>query len=140
MARTLPTIALEDIRIASPCNASWDAMEGDDRVRFCGSCQKHVFNLSNMSRAEAEALITKTEGRLCVRLYRRRDGTVLTQDCPVGLRAVRRRLALIGAGLAAGLAFVAAFLGLRRGGPDPDFADVPEVVMGEAIAPVDTPR
>ena len=117
--RTLPTIALEDIRIASPCNASWDAMTGDDRVRFCGSCQKNVFNLSNMSRDDAEALIEKTEGRVCVRFYRRRDGTVLTQDCPVGLRAVRRRLALIGAGLAAGLGVIAAFLGLRRGDDRP---------------------
>lgn len=122
--RTLPTIALDDIRIASPCDASWEAMSGDDRVRFCGSCQKNVFNLSNMGREDAEALIQKTEGRVCVRFYRRRDGTVLTQDCPVGLRAVRRRLALIGAGLAAGLGLVAAFFGLRRDGrgvvdPDP---------------------
>ena len=33
------------------------------------------------------------EGRLCVRFYTRADGTVLTQDCPVGLRAVRVKLA-----------------------------------------------
>jgi hypothetical protein len=30
---------------------------------------------------------------LCVRLYRRADGTVLTRDCPVGLRQRLRRLA-----------------------------------------------
>lgn len=134
MPRTLPTIALEDIRIASPCNASWDAMTGDDRVRFCGSCQKNVFNLSNMSRDDAEALIEKTEGRVCVRFYRRRDGTVLTQDCPVGLRAVRRRLALIGAGLAAGLGLLAAFLGLRR--DDRRDWNV-DGVMGAMVAPPD---
>lgn len=148
MARTLPTIALEDIRIASPCNASWDAMTGDDRVRFCGSCQKNVFNLSNMSRDDAEALIEKTEGRVCVRYYRRRDGTVLTQDCPVGLRAVRRRLALIGAGVAAGVGLVAAFFGLRRDravGPRPDdqvmgameivLEDGDRETMGRVVAP-----
>lgn len=133
MPRTLPTIALEDIRIASPCNASWDAMKGDDRVRFCGSCEKNVFNLSNMSREDAEALLEKTEGRVCVRYYRRRDGTVLTQDCPVGLRAVRRRLALIGAGLAAGLGLLAAFLGLRHVGVDaPDRA-----ITGRMALPVE---
>ncbi|MDP6445185.1 MAG: hypothetical protein QF805_15410, partial [Pirellulaceae bacterium] len=27
--------------------------------------------------------------RLCVRIYRRSDGTVITKDCPVGLRAAR---------------------------------------------------
>ena len=41
---------LEDVRVASPCNASWDAMKGDDRVRFCGECQKNVYNLSAMTR------------------------------------------------------------------------------------------
>jgi hypothetical protein len=112
--KTLPTIALEDIRIASPCHASWDGMKGDDRVRHCGSCQKNVYDLSNMSRDDAEALLQKTEGRVCVRFYRRSDGTVLTQDCPVGLAKVRRRLALIGAGVAAGLGLIAAFFGLRR--------------------------
>jgi hypothetical protein len=79
-------------RIAAPCPTSWDAMEGDDRVRFCGLCQLNVYNLSAMTRAEAEALVARTEGRVCARLYRRADGTVLTKDCPTGLRAVRRRV------------------------------------------------
>ena len=85
-------IPLETIRIASPCHADWDEMEGDAQARFCRTCRKNVYNLSEMTRAEAEALVTRTEGRLCVRFYTRADGTVLTQDCPVGLRAVRRRL------------------------------------------------
>lgn len=125
MPKTLPTIALEDIRIASPCHASWDAMQGDDRVRHCGSCQKNVYDLSNMTRDDAEALLQKTEGRVCVRFYKRADGTVLTQDCPVGLARVRRRLALIGAGVAAGLGLIAAFFGLRR--------DEAPIKMGEVI-------
>jgi hypothetical protein len=77
-------------------------MAGDDRVRFCSHCSLHVYNLSAMSRHQAEDLIAVREGRTCVRLYRRADGTVLTQDCPVGLRAWRRRLVWIGA-VAAGL-------------------------------------
>jgi hypothetical protein len=68
-------------------------MRGDDRVRFCDLCSKHVYNLSNLTSAEASALIRENEGNLCMRLYRRRDGTLLTADCPVGLRrAVRRKL------------------------------------------------
>jgi hypothetical protein len=80
---------LEGIRIAAPCEVSWDAMDGNGRVRECGDCKKQVFNLSAMSRADAEVLIRERVGDMCVRLYRREDGTVLTSDCPVG---VRRRL------------------------------------------------
>ncbi len=84
---------LNNLRIASPCRASWATMKGDDRVRFCDACAKHVYNVSNLKADEASALIQESEGRLCVRLYRRNDGTVLTADCPVGLRvAIRRRL------------------------------------------------
>jgi hypothetical protein len=68
-------------------------MAGNDRVRYCGQCQLNVYNLSGMAQREAERLITQAEGRVCVRFYRRADGTVLTEDCPVGLRAVRRRAA-----------------------------------------------
>jgi hypothetical protein len=86
---------LDNPRIAGPCSADWDQMfsfEGE-RVRFCSQCNLNVYNLSNMSRQEAEDLITKTEGRLCVRFYRRADGSVLTQDCPVGLKKIKRRMA-----------------------------------------------
>jgi hypothetical protein len=89
------TSPLDQIKIAAPCSADWNQMfsfEGE-RVRFCSQCNLNVYNLSDMSRQEAEALINKTEGRLCVRFYRRSDGSVLTQNCPVGLRAIKRRVA-----------------------------------------------
>jgi hypothetical protein len=84
---------LENFRIASPCPANWEQMNGDARVRFCDLCSLHVYNISEMSRAELDQLITNTSGRLCARLYRRSDGTIITKDCPVGLRAFQRRLA-----------------------------------------------
>ena len=46
--------------------------------------------LGQLPAAEAADLVTRTEGRLCVRLYRRRDGTVLTADCPDGVARRRR--------------------------------------------------
>lgn len=67
-------------------------MNGADRTRFCASCQLNVYNLSAMTKKEAENLIVKTEGRLCVRFYRRADGTVLTQNCPTGLKALKKRI------------------------------------------------
>ena len=84
-------IQLDQIKIASPCSADWEAMTGTDQARFCGSCRKNVYNLSEMTRDEAQRVVEEHEGRLCVRFYTRADGTMLTQDCPVGLRAVRYR-------------------------------------------------
>jgi hypothetical protein len=70
-------------------------MIGDERARFCGQCELNVYNLSAMSTLEAESLIARTEGRLCVRYYRRKDGSIITQDCPVGLRRLKARAARI---------------------------------------------
>jgi len=85
------TSPLDNIRIASPCSADWEGMFGSDRKRFCGDCKLNVYNLSNMSRQEAENLILSSEGRLCVRFFRRSDGTILTKNCPVGWAAVKQR-------------------------------------------------
>jgi len=104
---------LKHAKVASPCSADWEGMIGDARRRFCGQCELNVYNLSEMSRREAEDLINRTEGRLCVRFYRRADGTVLTKDCPIGLRAIRRKLSrLATATLSAILGFISA-LGLN---------------------------
>ena len=83
-------IPLEDIRIARPCRADWDKMTGDERARFCGSCHKNVYDISQLTREEAHQLIARNEGNLCIRLYRRPDGTVITSDCPVGKRETMR--------------------------------------------------
>lgn len=95
---------LESARIASPCTASWEQMKGDDRVRYCGECRLNVYNISAMTRDEAEALIAGSEGRLCARLYRRADGTVITSDCPIGLRWARMKAAKAAARIAAAAA------------------------------------
>jgi hypothetical protein len=86
---------LDHVRIAAPCKANWEQMIGTDRVRFCGQCNLNVYNLSSMTRVQAESLIAQTEGRLCIRFYRRTDGSILTDNCPVGLRAIRRRLSYL---------------------------------------------
>jgi hypothetical protein len=94
-------ILLDALDVATPCTADWDAMTGSDTIRFCGQCGKNVYNLSHMSRPEAEQVVREHEGGLCVRFYRRHDGTLLTRDCPVGLRALRLRIARRIAGVAA---------------------------------------
>jgi len=99
---------LDNIRVASPCRAEWADMAGDDRVRACGKCEKQVFNISELTRAEAEALIAEKNGKLCARYYRRHDGTIILADCTIGVAAARKRkLVALGAGalLATGIGY-----------------------------------
>ena len=86
---------INNIRVASPCPAKWEQMQGDDRVRHCDACNLNVYNLAAFTENEIRDLVANRKGRLCGRIYQRRDGTVLTQNCPVGLRAVTRRIARI---------------------------------------------
>lgn len=88
---------LNNIKIASPCSADWNRMYGDEKVRFCGDCKLNVYNLSGMSNKDAQDLVQRTEGRLCVRYFQRTDGSVITQDCPVGWRAVKKRVSNLAA-------------------------------------------
>lgn len=94
---------LSRVRVASPCPADWDKMIGDERVRFCGQCELNVYNLSAMTRTQAEDLIAGTERRLCIRYYRRKDGSILTRDCPVGLARLKQRMSRIRRAVTAGL-------------------------------------
>ena len=86
---------LNNIHIASPCSADWAGMIGTDRKRYCGECKLNVYNLSGMSTTEAEDLLTQSEGRLCVRYFRRSDGTILTKNCPVGWAKVKQRVSRV---------------------------------------------
>jgi hypothetical protein len=86
------TNLLNNIKVASPCSADWNAMTGDNRKRFCGDCKLNVYNLSEMSQVDAENFLLASEGRVCVRFFRRADGTVLTQDCPVGWAKVKKNI------------------------------------------------
>ena len=104
------TNPLDNIHIASPCSADWNQMFGDGRKRFCGDCKLNVYNLSDMTRGEAENFLIASEGRTCVKFYRRQDGSVLTKDCPVGWQAIKKRVSKVAtaifsmiAGLFAGL-------------------------------------
>ena len=134
---------LETMQIASPCRADWNAMDGNDRLRFCSQCGLNVYNLAGMSRTEAEMLLRSRGARLCVRFFRRADGTVLTQDCFVGLAALRRRLRLWTVAAASLIGAFLAWFGLRQGfrvNPDShvymgDVMTAKPMIMGRIAAP-----
>ncbi len=120
---------IDTMGVAADCGVPWDSMPGDSRTRYCEHCKLNVHNISNMTRQEAEAFLQRfvdgkvssegnKAGRLCVDFYRRSDGTILTQDCPVGLAKLKRkaRLAAARAVLAVGtlVATVWASAGLNK--------------------------
>jgi len=111
---------LSELRVVNQCPASWDGMAGNERVRHCSQCNLNVFNISDMSHAEAVDLVKQTEGRVCVRYYQRTDGTILTRDC-----SVRDRLSL---GIRLKVAAICGVVGITMstgcmGSTGPDHAD-----------------
>ena len=92
---------LEQPLIAAPCGAAWERMEGYERVLVCSECRENVYHLSAMSRADIEALVFETDGRICVRFHQRRDDSVLTQNSPARVREAKLWLGVQLAGIAA---------------------------------------
>ncbi len=85
------SVHLDQVAIDSPCSVPWETMPGDERVRHCGQCRQDVYNIAGLTRLEAQRLVAGQQGRLCARILRRPDGTVVTADCWSRLRAARRR-------------------------------------------------
>ncbi len=82
---------LDDLVIRTPCPMDWDRMDGDGRRRFCSRCEKQVYNIAAMTRSEAIELISGGADRICARVYRRPDGTVVTRQCPSDVpRSIRK--------------------------------------------------
>jgi len=86
------TNPLDKVSIASPCPAKWEDMYGDNRRRNCSDCNLNVYNLSEMTKSDAENFIINSEGRVCVQIHRRSDGTILTKNCLVGFRKLKKRI------------------------------------------------
>jgi hypothetical protein len=143
---------LNNIKIASPCSADWNEMYGNERKRFCGDCKLNVYNLSGMTRDEAEELVMNAEGRLCVKFYKRADGSIITQDCPVGWAKVKQRAQIFATAaislvlsLFGGVLF-ASFFGKEREVGKSRWFGLPtptpkyERLMGAIAAPSPTPK
>jgi hypothetical protein len=143
---SLPLLA--QVRVASPCTARWDQMRGDEHARHCGQCDKTVYDLSSLTAAQAEALLrSKGDDGLCVRFYRRRDGTVITSDCPVGARRARVKRYLLAGVVGTVIASGAVWSALLTIGSGPIgemgepalMGEMPEPLMGAIPLPVEPP-
>ena len=65
------------LKIATPCTEKFEQMRGDGYRRFCDACNKHVHNLSELTRDEAIRLIKdNTDAGMCVVYKFDRSGQV----------------------------------------------------------------
>jgi hypothetical protein len=132
--RPTTRLHLEVLTVEQPCPADFAAMSAvdGDRVRHCRHCDQHVYDLSAMTRAAAEALVADhldRGGPMCIRMVRRADGTVTTADCRGRWRAAASRWAKRWAGpVGAALSLVLAAIGARAD-------DQPAAVMGAMRPP-----
>ncbi len=70
--------------IANPCHEDWDAMKPDARGRFCGACDKAVFDLSALTEAEAKVVLARhRDDKICISYCLSRDGVVQFAPPPV---------------------------------------------------------
>lgn len=93
-----PKNFLSNMTIPSPCTADWSSMIGNEQVRFCEHCSLEVHNLSLMTRNQAERLVAKSKGRLCVRYHYHPASKPLNLTAPQKLHHISRRVSRIAAG------------------------------------------
>lgn len=99
--------ALSKVTLEKPCSQNWDEMVGDERERFCSMCSLNVYNLSSMTRDEAEEFLqVRNDGSVCLNYISDAEGKVITDNVPRPLRPLRDRLQPL---LRVASSFVAAF-------------------------------
>ena len=136
---TSPKRSLDVIAVNAPCEEPWDEMtpRGEGR-RHCDMCMQDVYDLSALTTAEGESLVFG-EGRVCVRFYRRLDGTVVTSDCtPVRQRALGRMAGgalRLGAKVAGGLLAGLALLGVGQAVGIDVLGSVAKTPIGRTLLP-----
>ena len=93
-----PKHFLNNLTIPTPCSADWNSMIGNDQVRFCEHCNLDVHNLSLMTRNQAQRLVARSNGRLCVRYHCDPEGGPRTLPIPQKLHLIGRRASKLAAG------------------------------------------
>lgn len=96
-------------------------MAGNDRIRFCASCRKDVYDLSAFTADEAELVLRGASGRVCIIVERDEKGRTMTADRHPPRRPLRR-LATIAT--AASFAFGAGACGKSQLTSPPDASPV----------------
>jgi hypothetical protein len=120
---------LIQLRIASPCSVEWDAMIGNDRVRFCEHCRLSVHHVDSLNRKQLRRLIARSHGRVCVNYTR---PNIHANTSPILHKIGRRTSALAAGAFSATLGISAATAATQPNFRRPSFADP---VVATAVFP-----
>src|SRR5262245_33774956 len=82
---------LDKLQVVSPCSTDWDRMSSDEKKRFCSECNKFVYDFSQMTRRQVDAIVSIHRGRMCARITRRPDGSLVTLEAPPVHPIIARR-------------------------------------------------
>ena len=61
-------IRFKDIQIPKPCSVDYDSLPGNEVKRFCGSCEKHVYDFRGKDEAYFNSIIN-SHGKVCAIFY-----------------------------------------------------------------------
>ena len=59
---------LDNVQLAFQCPLRWEKLVGGERERYCSTCEKHVHNISAMSRGEAKRFLAAQQAPICIRV------------------------------------------------------------------------
>lgn len=59
------------IQIKKPCSANWNTMSNEQQHKFCAQCNKTVFDFSQKSASEIEAILANSTHKVCGRVLRK---------------------------------------------------------------------
>src|SRR5579875_196069 len=145
----MPTRRRFDVSVQQPCTENWDAMRAHGRERFCESCERSVNDLSRMTDGQVEELAMRAAAgeRVCARVTRRSDGSLVTLGSESTQAAKLARGALLAGAFAAGIPAAAQELGgavdtqsqteviLKEVAPQPQPVPGKAVVIGRLLHP-----
>ena len=130
---------IQQLRIASPCEVDWDAMIGNDRVRFCEHCRLSVHHVDSLNRKQLRRLIARSHGRLCVN-YTQSNVQTAVNAFPMLHKIGRRTSALAAGAFSATLGISAATAATQPNFRRPSFAHpiVSAAVMNQPFSTTGT--
>jgi hypothetical protein len=82
---------LDRVSIARPCASDWNQMAGDGQTRFCSACNKKVHDFSKMSRQQAARIVIASCGKLCARITRDGNGSIISLEPSPTIRTTGTR-------------------------------------------------
>ena len=131
--------SFDRITIPAPCDADWEAIIGNDQVRFCEHCNLHVTDLSSMTRQKAMRLVARSEGRLCVRYVQRPGGGILSKQASPKLYPITRRISRIAAEAFTATLSLSSAAAAQTGSQEKLSTQIEQAIRGDRQSPADIP-